>query len=213
MMDDLPMRIMDISMEITERMPVYGGKENKKPVFRQDKDFSMDGAYETRLEMNMHTGTHIDAPLHIIEGGETLNALKLEQVVTDCKVLDISDAEEKISHEHLRQKNISKNDFILLKTRNSFLDILEGPFVYLDQTGAQYLKDKGIKGVGIDALGIERSQPGHETHKILLEAGIVILEGLRLKQVPEGRYLLIAAPIKIPYVEAAPVRAILIDRV
>jgi arylformamidase len=57
-------------------------------------------------------------------------------------------------HEHLRQKDISKNDFILLKTRNSFLDILEGAFVYLDQTGAQYLKDKGIKGVGRSGLKI-----------------------------------------------------------
>lgn len=83
-------------------------------------------------------------------------------------------------------------------------------FVYLDKSGALYLKEKEIVGVGIDALGIERSQPDHETHKILLEAGIVILEGLRLKDVEEGEYFLYAAPLKIKGAEAAPTRAVLI---
>jgi arylformamidase len=99
---------------------------------------------------------------------------------------------------------------VLLKSRNSFEDILEGDFVYLDGTGAQHLKDRGVIGVGSDALGIERAQPAHETHKALLGCGIVILEGLRLADVPEGEYLLVAAPVKIR-AEAAPVRAILLE--
>ena len=72
--------------------------------------------------------------------------------------------------------------------------------------------ETGIIGVGIDSLGIERSQPGHETHKTLLGNSIMILEGLRLKEVVEGKYILIAAPLNIPGVEASPVRAFLMDR-
>jgi arylformamidase len=99
---------------------------------------------------------------------------------------------------------------VLLKTRNSFEDLLEGDFVYLDGSGAQYLKELGIVGAGTDALGIERAQPEHETHKTLLEAGIIILEGLRLADVPVGEYLLISAPVKIA-AEGAPARAMLIE--
>lgn len=205
------MRIMDISMDIFYDMPVYKGKTSKRPDIKVESDFITGSVHETKLEMNMHTGTHIDAPLHIFEGGDTLNELNLDKVVTMCKVLDFEDVREKISQEHLAKKNIMEGDFILLKTQNSFLDILEGNFVYLDESGAEYLKAKGVIGVGIDALGIERSRPGHETHKILLGAGIVIIEGLRLKSVEEGKYLLVAAPIKVVNVEAAPVRAILIE--
>src|SRR5690606_11028299 len=111
---------------------------------------------------------------------------------------------------NLEAKEISEGDFILFKTRNSTEDILEKDFIYLDKAGAKYLRDKKIKGVGIDSLGIERDQPGHETHTMLFEAGIVILEGLKLDEVDEGEYFLFAAPLKIKGVEAAPVRAVLI---
>lgn len=107
-------------------------------------------------------------------------------------------------------KPIDEGAFILLKTKNSFHEGFANDFIYVEKSGAQYLKDKGIVGVGIDALGIERSQPGHETHKILLGAGIIILEGLKLADIAEGEYILSAAPLKIIGSEAAPVRAVLI---
>lgn len=204
------MKIYDISMKIHNEMPVYNGKASKRPVFKIDSDFLSGTAYETRLEMNLHTGTHMDAPLHMLEGGDTIDKLDLEKVITKCKVIDLTEAEGVISQNHLEGKGILPGDFILMKTRNSYLDILEKEFIYLDEKGAAYLKDSGIKGVGIDALGIERKQPGHQTHKILFGAGIVILEGLRLKDVEEGEYLLAAAPISIAGTEAAPVRAVLI---
>jgi len=204
------MKVYDISMKIYHDMPVYGRKPSKRPVIKVDSDFISGTVYETRLEMNMHTGTHIDAPMHILQGGNTIDALELEKLVTKCKVFDFKDVEQRISREHLVEKNIVEGDFILLKTKNSYLDILEDEFIYLDRTGADYLKNKRIKGVGIDALGIERGQPEHETHKILLRAGIVILEGLRLKEIEEGEYLLVAAPINVIGAEAAPARALLI---
>lgn len=83
--------------------------------------------------------------------------------------------------------------------------------MYLDASAAEYLKSAGITGVGIDALGIERAQPGHETHKTLLGAGIIILEGLRLADVNEGTYRLAALPLRLKGTEASPARAILIE--
>jgi arylformamidase len=203
-------KIYDISMEIFQNMPVYKGKESKRPIIKVESDFISGNVYETRLEMNMHTGTHIDAPLHVLQHGGTINQLDLHKVVRQCKVFDFKNIEGKISAEHLGAKDIEAGDFILLKTKNSYLDILEGEFIYLDQSGAEYLKNKEVSGVGIDALGIERSQSGHETHKALLEAGIVILEGLRLKEIEEDEYLLIAAPLLVVGAEAAPTRALLI---
>lgn len=204
------MRIYDISMSIFYDMPVYKRKVSKRPVVKVESDFTSGSVYETRLEMNMHTGTHIDMPLHILENGATIDALDLHKVVRPCKVFDFKHVEEKISEEHLTAKNIHEGDFILLKTQNSYLDILEGEYIYLDKAGAEYLRGKRITGVGIDALGIERSQPDHETHKALLGAGIVIIEGLRLKEVEEDEYLMVAAPLRIAGSEAAPARALLI---
>ena len=78
--------------------------------------------------MNLHTGTHLDRPLHMIEGGETLDTFRLEQVVTDCKVFDLTHVSDGISKEDLEDKDIQKDDFIILKTKNSFEDILETDF-------------------------------------------------------------------------------------
>ncbi len=203
------MKIYDISMTITPDMPVYKGRAEKRPHMSADSDFVTGTAYETRINMNLHTGTHIDAPLHFVEGGDTIDHMPLEKTVCKCRVIDVTHVTAGISSADLEGKLIEAGDFVLLKSRNSFENILEGDFVYLDGTGAQYLKEKGIAGVGSDALGIERAQPEHETHRALLGSDIVILEGLRLADVPEGEYLLIAAPVKIQ-AEAAPVRAILI---
>lgn len=203
------MQIFDISMTISKDMPVYKGRPAKKPIFKIDGDFSTGSAYESRLEMNMHTGTHLDMPLHMVDGGKNLDSLDLTKVITKCKVFDLTSVDDKITADDLVGKDITAGDFVLLKTKNSFESILEGDYIYVDKTGAAYLAGKGIQGVGIDALGIERSQPDHETHLALLHADIVILEGLDLREVEEGEYFLFAAPIKIAGAEAAPVRAIL----
>jgi len=203
-------QIYDISMKITEDMPVYNGKKEKLPKIIVERDFSSGSAYESRVEMNMHTGTHLDRSLHMIPGVTKVESLRLEQVITKCRVLDLSSCVDKITAEDLNDKNITEGDFILLKTRNSFEDILEGKFIYVDASGAEYLMEKKIEGVGIDSLGIERNQPEHPTHIRLLEADIVILEGLRLKEIEEGEYFLFAAPINIAEAEAAPVRAVLL---
>lgn len=204
------MKIFDISMPISYSMPVYKGLEHKRPIFKIDSDFTSGSAYETRLEFNLHTGTHVDTPKHMIEAGYTLENLKLPRVIAGCKVFDLTDVQDKITDKELMRFDIREGDFILLKTRNSFENILEKDFIYVDRSGARYLAGLKIKGVGIDALGIERGQADHETHISLFNSDVIILEGLVLKDIEEGEYLLSAVPIFIPGVEAAPVRAYLI---
>lgn len=204
------MKIFDISMPITEDMNVYKDDPVKRPVITVVSDFSNGPAHETKIEMNVHTGTHIDMPLHMLENGQTIENINLEKVFTKCKVFDLTHVEEKISEEHLSGRMISEGDFILLKTKNSLVKNPGKDFIYLDKSGAEYLAGKKVCGVGIDSLGIERNQPGHETHKILLSVEIVILEGLLLKNIEEGEYFLSALPINVPSAEGAPVRAVLI---
>ncbi|HHW48596.1 MAG TPA: cyclase family protein [Clostridiaceae bacterium] len=205
------MKIYDISMSIHSGMPVYKNSAEKIPVLKVTRDFTSGNVFESKITLDMHTGTHLDAPLHVIEDGKTVESIDLFKVITKCKVIDMTHIATKITRADLEPVNINSGDFVLFKTRNSYTDKFEDNFVYLDESGAQYLREKGIKGVGIDSLGIERNQPGHPTHKLLLGSDIVILEGLRLAEIDEGEYFLIAMPLKIDRAEACPVRAILLE--
>ncbi|MDA8442702.1 MAG: cyclase family protein [Peptococcaceae bacterium] len=204
------MRIVDISMTIELDMAVYKNKPEKRPRLTVTQDFSKATTYESSIHMDMHCGTHLDAPRHVTVDGATVESQSLDQVVTKCKVLDLTHLTAKITRADLATAQIVAGDFLLLKTQNSYSDSFRPDFIYLDADGAQYLSEKQVKGVGIDALGVERGQPTHPTHHILLDQGISILEGLRLKEVDAGEYFLCAAPLKIKGAEAAPTRAILI---
>lgn len=205
------MRIIDISMEIHPEMATYKGKgmPPKRETYRR---FEEGGVNETGLTINLHTGTHLDSPLHMVDGGTDTTALPLERLVTKARVLDCTDAEDAIRREHLERHTIEQGAFVLLKTRNSFDPKCGGEhFVYVARDAAQYLADLGVIGVGIDTLGIERDQPDRMTHVTLLSRDIIILEGLRLGHVEAGDYLLIALPVYIRGAEGAPTRAVLVD--
>jgi len=206
------MKLYDISMTIQENMMVYKNKTEKIPVITNTSNFSNSSSYESNLMMNLHTGTHIDAPLHMIEKEQTTDHYPLSLFLSSCVVLDFTANQEKITRSDLEKQQIPKNHFVLLKTKNSWDDQFQSDFIYLDKSGAEFLEENNVLGVGIDALGIERNQPYHETHKILLSRHIPILEGLRLKEVPAGEYILHALPLKIAGVEAAPTRAVLITK-
>lgn len=204
------MKIFDISMTVDETIPVFKNKEEKRPKFTVVSDYTQGTTYESTVCMNLHTGTHIDAPLHMLEGGSTFETIDILKLITKCLVVDFTSIQDKITEEDLKKKDIQRGSFILLKTRNSARNDFDPEFVYVDSTGAGYLRDQGISGVGIDSLGIERAQPGHETHKILFEAGIIIVEGLRLAEVDAGEYQMFALPVKMAGTEAAPARVILL---
>lgn len=205
------MKLIDISMAISEDMMVYKNREEKRPKFQPMKTYDSSDFYESRMDIDLHTGTHVDAPLHMISGGKTMEKLPLDLWHGQAKVLELTHVADGIHESDLTPFDIQAGEIVLFKTRNSFETEFNADFVYLAADGAAYLAEIGIKGVGIDALGIERSQAAHETHKILFERDIFILEGLSLSQVSAGSYYLMALPLKVVGVEASPVRAVLMD--
>ncbi len=205
------MKFYDASMTIHPGMAVWKNSSDRQPVFTVERDFEAGGAGSrlTRISLDMHTGTHVDAPLHFLATGDSIDQLALERLVRPVRVVDLTYVQDKITRGELEGLQITPGDFLLLKTKNSFVDEFDPEFVYLDHTGAAYLAEKETAGVGIDALGIERSQADHATHKQLLAKGLVIIEGLRLRDVPPGAYFMVAAPLKLQGVEAAPARVLL----
>lgn len=207
------MKIYDISMTIHEGMQVYKNKESKKPKIAVVQDFDTSPARESRIDLDVHTGTHVDSPLHMLPEGGTMEVLSLETLVGEARVLDLSHVEDGVTAADLEKFNVQAGEFLLLKTRNSASEEFDFEFIFLKEDGAKYLAEKRVRGVGIDGLGIERSQPGHPTHKTLFHSDVVIIEGLRLQEVPEGTYFMVAAPIKLMETEAAPARVLLLDGV
>ena len=206
--------MFDISMTIRKDMLVYKGKDEIRPRLTTVRDFSQGDAHESELQMNVHTGTHVDAPLHMLEDGENANLFFAENPFYKSKLLDLTEVDEKITAADLKEYDIEKNSFIILKTKNSqpgFLEKTPEKFIYLAESGAEYLIDKNIKGVGIDTNGIERAQSEHPTHKKLLAEKIMILEGLRLNQVPAGSYIMLLSLLKIADSDGLPGRAYLFE--
>lgn len=207
------MKIYDISVVISPNMTVYKDYPHKKPVFTNVSNFETGSAYETDIKMNVHSGTHVDFNLHMLKDGNTSSNAILSNYVTDAKVFDLTHLKDKIEANDLKELNIEKDDFVLFKTRNSNVEHFDFGFVYVTESAAKYLAEKQIKGVGVDALGIERDQPGHPTHKTLMNHNIVILEGLRLKDIVPQSYILIALPLKFEGLDGSPVRAVLLETV
>ncbi len=204
------MKAIDISWPISEKMTTY--KDTKGVKIDSARQFDLDGMRECCLTLSTHIGTHVDAPSHFIKNGPTLDKMELEYTMGECKVLDFTDIEDKITEEHLSMYDIEFEDIILLKTKNSFLKP-DAPFsknfVYLDESGARYLADIGIRCVGIDYLGIERDQKDHATHITLMLAEVAIIEGLRLAHVEQDLYSLVCLPLALQGTDGAPARAIL----
>jgi arylformamidase len=203
-------KLYDISMTITEEIAVWRNMEDKKPKFQNTSNHETGQTYETRISMDLHTGTHLDAPLHMLKGGATIETIPLEHLIGPARVLDLTHVEGSIGQADLEPFAVQKDEWLLLKTKSSFTDQFDNQFVFLNEEGAAYLKDLHIRGVGTDALGIERAQPQFPTHRTLLGNGVMILEGLRLKDVPAGSYWFVLAPLKLAGVEAAPARAFLL---
>lgn len=202
------MKVYDVSSSIYTGMPVYKNKPEKQP-----KQTTNTNGYvtETRLELDVHTGTHVDAPLHMVVDGETIETLPLDKLVGPCKVFDLTAVEDRITVKDIEGLDIQKDDFLLFKTKNSFDEEFNFDFVFVAEDAAAYLAEIGVSGVGVDALGIERSQEGHPTHKTLFANNVIIIEGLRLKDIAEGEYIMCAAPLKLSGVDASPARIVLMD--
>lgn len=207
------MKIYDLSPEISENIVVYKNKSDKIPKIKVTRTIK-EGANVSKLEIDLHTGSHVDAPYHILQNGKTIEKISLDKFMGKCIVIDCTKIKNSITKNHFKnlKLKIQKNDIVLLKTKNKPDKKFNFNFVYLEKTGAEYLVSKKIKAVGIDSLGIERNQPNHETHKILLKNNIPIFEGLDLSKVKQGRYFFHGFPLKIKKGDGSPIRAVLIKQ-
>jgi polyketide cyclase len=206
------MKIHDVTRMISEDMTVYKDRESKKIKRTVVADYEKADYYESRMDMDMHCGTHIDAPLHMLKGGDTIEKYDLSKFIGDCKVFDLTDVDEAIRKKDIENLDIQKDDIVIFKTKNSSDQGYNPKFVYIEEDAALYLSEKGIKTVGIDAMSIERDKKEHPSHKIILGANIGVIEDLYLKNVGQGQYFLSALPLNIRGSEASPIRAVLIEK-
>ncbi|MEW4306849.1 cyclase family protein [Rossellomorea marisflavi] len=202
------MKIYDVTAPIHSDMPVYKNKPEKKPSIKTDTNGHVT---ESRISIDLHTGTHVDAPLHMFNEGETIETIDIKQLVRPVKVFDLTAAEENISYDDIKDLDIEENDFVIFKTKNSWDEGFNFEFIYVAADAAKHLAEKKIAGVAIDALGIERAQEGHPTHRTLMGNGVIIMEGLRLKDIEPGQYFMVAAPLNVQKTDASPARVLLFD--
>jgi arylformamidase len=210
------MRIYDVSVPISAATPTYPGDPGVE--IRQWAALANgDAANVSLLHFGAHTATHVDAPAHFIEGASKVDAMPLDTLLGPARVILIPDEVEAIKASHLSTQDIEGVTRVLFKTRNSafWSDMAVGfrkDFTYLEADAARFLVQAGVRLVGMDYLSVEKFQAArHETHELLLSNGVVIVEGLDLREVAAGDYELICLPLKIAggTGDGAPARAIL----
>lgn len=204
------MRMIDISDPLSAEMLRY---PSVKPfVHHLVRDYSKgDEVCMSSIEMVVHDGTHIDAPRHYVEGGARIDELPLNRFMGNAQVIW---AEQPVITEEVLKKAGITEKMVLVKTPFS-VNIREnrpGSASYFTAEAARYLAEKGIELAGIDSFSVDKEKDqGKMAHKILLKAGVLLLEGICLEDVRPGIYRLICFPLYIRNSEAAPCRAVLID--
>ena len=205
-------KVIDISRKIHKDIPVWPGDEKVK----LQKGMSIkngDICNLSSINMSVHTGTHTDAPRHFIDEGMDIASLDLASFIGYAKVFEL-DVKECITKESIEKLPIDSGDIVLFKTSNSLLseDVFHEKFIYIDISAASYLVEKKIKTVGVDYLSVDCFKSfDYPVHKLLLSSNIGIIEGLNLRHVKEGSYLLCSLPLKIDNADGSPVRAVLIE--
>lgn len=208
------MRIYDVTVGITPTMPVWPG-DPPAALTRVQSISKGANANVSRLDAGVHTGTHVDAPLHFIDGAASIESLSLKVLTGRAYVVSLPRAKV-LDAPTLEAADIPpRTRRVLFKTRNSDIwargeQVFQTSFVGVDASGAEWLVRKGVHLVGIDYLSIAPYHQSRETHRTLLQAGVVIVEGLDLSKVSQGRYTLYCLPMKLIGSDGAPARAILV---
>ncbi len=209
------MPIYDITLTISPDMPVWPGD----PSVALTQAASIDAganANVSHLSFGLHTGTHVDAPHHFLNDHQTVESLSLDVLTGPCYVAHLDDETTTISADVLEAAGLPLGVIrVLFRTRNSHLwakgvTEFQTDFVGVPLDGAEWLVQRGIKLVGVDYLSVSPYKKSRPTHEVLLKAGIVILEGVDLSQVPQGFYDLYCLPLKVAGSDGAPARTILV---
>jgi arylformamidase len=207
--------IFDVTVPITHSMPVWPGDPAVEvtSISKESRD-NTHTIRVTNINMGSHTGTHIDAPFHMMSDGKRLEEIPLEVLTGNAIVLEIFGARS-IGPAELAPFDLNGVERVLLKTDNSkhwndgkFYE----DFVYLEPESAEILVKHGVRLVGIDYLSIDKFRsPSHPSHFVLLKKNIPIIEGLNLNAVSAGRYTLVALPLNLQNADGAPTRVILVS--
>jgi arylformamidase len=207
------MAIYDVTVPIRAGMPIYEGDPtlNIEPWSAMAKG---DSANVSFLHFGAHTGTHVDAPAHFIEGAGKIDSLPLDVLIGPARVIRVPDDRMEIDPEFLNECDLTNVTRVLFHTRNSSFwnEGFRKDFTHVLPEAAELLVQRGIKLVGNDYLSVEKFHSGHHrTHLTLLRDGVVIVEGLNLTNVPAGDYELICLPMKIAdgAGDGAPARVVL----
>jgi len=209
------MHIYDITLTISPDLPVWPGDPPVK-IERVAKIEEGANSNLSRMSIGVHTGTHVDSPLHFLTGGNGVESLPLNILIGRAYVLNLPDADI-ITASVLKQSSIpTETNRLIIKTRNSqYLEqkdpVFRTGFVGISADGAEFLVGLGIKLIGIDYLSVAPYKQSRPTHEILLKSDVVIVEGLDLSNITQGQYTLYCLPLKIAGCDGAPARAILVS--
>jgi arylformamidase len=200
--------VHDITVTIRPDMHVYPGNPG---VSLERHESIADGAQAnvSKLELGVHTGTHVDGALHFIDGAPGTEALPLELLVGRAVVVAATGVDGELDEDALASLDLPDEERLLFKTKNSALweqPSFSHDSIRLNGSGARYLIERGVRLVGIDYLSIGDA----DAHRELLGAGVVAVEGLDLREVEPGAYELVCLPLKLESSDGAPARAILL---
>jgi arylformamidase len=205
--------ILDISRPIFTGMAIYPRNPPVEiaPAKRIAKG---DSSNVSLLTLGSHTGTHVDAPLHMDDSGAGVDEVSLDAMIGPAIVVDIPDSVRAIGAADLENR-IGNHVRVLLRSRNSARfaasGVFEEDFTYLAPDGAALLVERGVRFVGVDALSVEQYHAGHHrSHDVLLRAGVAVVEGLALVNVAPGEYQVVCLPLRIRGCDGAPARVVLI---
>jgi arylformamidase len=204
------MKIYDISHTLRAGMAVWPSDDGLRI---EQKTSLADGdiANVTAISMSCHVGTHMDAPHHYLRGGKSIETIELERFVGPARVATVRPATSLVSADELDVFLADRPQRLLIRCNEPMeLDSFREDFVALSVSAAEHLVSAGVQLVGIDSPSVDPfSAAVLEAHLVLGRAGVVILENLRLQGVPDGRYELIALPLKLAGGDGSPVRAVL----
>jgi arylformamidase len=204
---------IDVSVPISSGMVHWPGDPEVK-ITRASAISEGDDANVSHLDFGAHTGTHMDAPVHFLDGEAGIDTMPLDATIGPCRVLAIADGVS-VKADELERHAPQRGERLLLKTRNSTDAWPRAPefaedFVYIAHDGAQLLADRGVRTVGVDYLSVGGFEhDAVETHVALLRAGVWIIEGLDLSAIEPGHYELCCLPLRIAGSDGAPARALL----
>ena len=210
------MQIYDVSVPLSASTPTYPGDPGIE--IKQWLELANgDPANVSLINFGLHSGTHVDAPAHFIDGGAKVGSLPFESLLGEAEVIEVADHFDVIDEKFVIANCKNGCERVLFKTRNSVFwgDTERGfqeDYVYIDPDAAGRLVASGVKLVGIDYLSVEKfNSTTFPTHLAFLSSGVVIVEGLDLRAVPSGRYELMCLPLKIAEGsgDGAPARVIL----